>query len=241
LTGAAAAPILHRMRRRDLPLTLWPLLAGTTPGPGAAAGAPAADDCWFIFLETGRPTPDDAPAVAAMQRGHIDNFKRLFALQRLMAAGPLADPSRQKRGIVVVRAASHDELMAYFERDDYVREGYMRVNAVRARPRQPLHTEGIDDSRIEEVRIVLLGRPALAADAATAARRERLLQDLVERGTLGAWYTLADGPLAEVLLARGTDSAALEAALAPYPGRASGEVSLAIWRQWISPGVVGPR
>ena len=47
--------------------------------------------------------------------------------------------------------------------------------------------------------------------------------------------------MAEVLLARGTDTAALESALAPYPGLADGSVSLAVWRQWISPGVVGPR
>ena len=71
--------------------------------------------------------------------------------------------------------------------------------------------------------------------------RQRLLQALVDAGTLGAWYTLADGPVAEVLLARSTDSAALEAALAPYPGRADDSVDLAVWRQWISPGVVGPR
>ncbi|MBL8349117.1 MAG: hypothetical protein JNL87_02285 [Burkholderiaceae bacterium] len=230
------------MRRRDLAATLLALAPAALPWPAArAAGADRGADTWFVFLETGRPTPDDPPAVQAMQRGHIENFKRLFAAGQLQAAGPLLDPARTKRGIVVVRAASHDELIGYFQPDAYVREGYMRVNAVRALPRQPLNTEGIDDTRIEEVRIVLIARPAAPAGADTAGARQRLLQTLVDRGTIGAWYTLADGPLAEVLFARGTDSAGLEAALAPYPGLAGGDVGLAIWRQWISPGVVGPR
>lgn len=235
--------MLAGMHRRHLIPRLLAMLLATTPlhTVGAAEASTDTGDSWFIFLETGRATPDDPAAVQAMQRGHIANFKRLFAAGQLQAAGPLADPSRHKRGIVVVRAASLDALTAYFQADDYVREGYMRLNAQRARPRQPLHTEGIDATRIEEVRIVLVGRPSAPADADTAATRHRLLQGLVDAGTLGAWYTLADGPVAEVLLARSTDSAALEAALAPYPGLVDGSVSLAVWRQWISPGVVGPR
>ena len=222
------------MQRRTLCLAPLSLLAAC-----AAPPATPASDLWFIFLETGRPTPPDRAAVAAMQTGHIDNFKRLFGLGQLLAAGPLADPGRAKRGIVVVRADSLATLTGYFQPDAYVRDGYMQVNARRAVAHRPLHTEGIDASRIEEVRIVLIGRPA--GPDPSADRRSVLLRQLVDAGTLGAWYTLADGPVAEVLLARSTDSAALEAALAPYPGLADGSVSLAVWRQWLSPGVVGPR
>ena len=231
------------MQRRQVFVTLgWPMvlpLGLSLPATAPAAADPG--DCWFIFLETGRKTPDDPPAVAAMQRGHIANFKRLFALGRLLAAGPMADPAGLKRGIVVVRAGSMAELMGYFQPDDYVREGYMRVNAVPALARQPLHTEGIDATRVEEGRIVLIGRPDAAPDASSARAQQALLQALVDRGTVGAWYTLAAGPVAELLLARGTDTPALEAALAPYARLAGPDASLAIWRQWLSPGVVGPR
>jgi uncharacterized protein YciI len=184
----------------------------------------AADDLWFIFLEKGRPTPPDKDAVMAMQRGHIDNFKRLFALGRLFAAGPLADPSGFKRGIVTVRAASREELMGYFQPDDYVREGHMALNAVPASAYKALNTDGIDATRVEEVRIVLVPRSAPAPQAA--------LKALVDAGTVGAWYTLREGPLAEVLFARSTDTAALEAALAPHSSGAM------VWKQWLSPGVV---
>lgn len=230
------------MRRRQLSIALGvPLLAGALSALGGCA-APATDGpgLWFIFLETGRPTPDDRDAVMMMQRGHIDNFKRLFAEGKLLAAGPMADPSRSKRGLVVVRAASHAELMGYFQPDAYVREGYLQVNAVPALARRPVYTEGIDASRVEEIRIVLIGRPAAAPDAATAMTRQALLQGLVVRGSVGAWYTLQTGPVAEVLLARSTDTAGLEAALAPYAKPGSG-IGVQVWRQWISPGVVGPR
>lgn len=210
------------------------LATALTTGLARAADAPPIDaPSWFVFLETGRPTPADPPAVQAMQRGHIDNFKRLFALGQLQAAGPMADPARLKRGIVVLRAHSLADLQAYFQPDDYVREGYMTLNAVPATARQPLHTTGIDASKIEEVRIALLPRPEPDTQA---SQRLACLQARVAAGTVGAWYTLHEGPLAEVLLARGTDTTALEAALAPCNSPAP-----QVWRQWISPGVVGPR
>lgn len=53
------------------------------------------DNFWFIFLESGKKTPDDKALVGQMQRGHIDNFKRLFGEQKLFAAGPLQDTFAQ--------------------------------------------------------------------------------------------------------------------------------------------------
>lgn len=224
-------------RRLAITMTALPLIGML----GCASLAPADPDLWFVFLETGRKTPDDEAAVMAMQRGHIANFKRLFAEGKLLAAGPMADPQRIKRGLVVVRAESIDALRGYFQPDAYVREGYMTLNAVPALARRPVFTEGIDDSRVEELRIVLIGRPPAPPEPALARARQALLQGLVERGTLGAWYTLQTGPVAEVLLARTTDSAALESALAPYAAPGGDGARIQVWRQWISPGVVGPR
>ena len=160
--AADADAMLRRSFCHSLGLGPLALLSACASTPTMAPPG----DLWFAFLETGRPTPADKDAVAAMQRGHIENFKRLFAEGRLLAAGPLADPSRHKRGIVVLRGASLDELARYFQPDDYVREGYMTLNAHRAVAHTPLHTEGIDASRIEEARIVLIGRPTSTDPAA---------------------------------------------------------------------------
>ena len=193
---------------------------------------------WFVFLESGKQTPDDKEAVAKMQRGHIDNFKRLFAERKLFAAGPLRDPAKIKRGIVVVRAASVAELLSHFQPDEYVRDGYLTVNAVPATVNKALNTEGIDDTGIEEVRIIQIQRPALRPDAELGRRQRAFLQALLDKGTVGAWYTLESGPQADILFARTTDTAMLAEALAGYPEADSARTGILIWSQWLGKGVL---
>jgi uncharacterized protein YciI len=214
------------------------LVLALIPVPTPALASGDAKRFWFVFLESGKKTPDDKEAVAAMQRGHIDNFKRLFAEKKLFAAGPLRDPSRLKRGIVVARAASKAELLGYFQPDAYVRDGYMTANAVPAIVRKGLSAEGIDAEGVEEVRIVLLSRPSAKADLISGQAGEALLQSLLDKGTIGAWYTLEDGPVAEVLFARTTDDRMLEESLSPYPALAAKSATMNIWGQWLSKGVV---
>jgi uncharacterized protein YciI len=193
---------------------------------------------WFIFLETGKPTPDDKEAVAKMQAGHIQNFKRLFGEKKLFAAGPLRDPARKKRGIVVVKAESKAELLTYFQPDEYVREGYLIANAVRSVAHKPLNTEGIDPDGIEEERIVLITRPAKEPTRKEKRENNAFIQALVDKGTVGAWYTLEREDVAEVLFCRTTDTKALEDIFAQLPTVKGGKASALIWPQWLGKGVV---
>ena len=219
------------MRRRHLALAL------TLPWLSALAAEPVAGGDWyFIFLETGKPTPPDKEAVQKMQQGHLDNFVRLHAEGKLFAAGPMRDPAKLKRGIVVARAPSREALQAYFQPDEYVREGYMTVNATTAKANKALTTLAVNPGGIDEARIVLLGRDGASPEVQRA--RRAFLQRGVDDGRFGAWYTLESGPLAEVLFAKTTDSAALEAALADYPGVADKSVSLSVWGQWLGTGVL---
>ena len=116
------------------------ILAACAQTPEAAESK--ADNIWFIFLETGKKTPADKDIVGNMQRGHIDNFKRLHGEKKLFAAGPLQDPSTLKRGIVVVKAPTNEVLKTYFQPDAYVREGYMTLNAMPAVAHKALESEG---------------------------------------------------------------------------------------------------
>lgn len=61
---------------------------------------------------------------------------------------------------------------------------------------------------------------------------------LLDKGTLGAWYSLESGPSAEILFARTTDTAMLEAALSGYPGADSKPGIFSIWSQWLGKGVL---
>lgn len=211
-------------------------LAACMQAPEKKAATP--ENVWFIFLETGKRTPDDKALVEQMQRGHIDNFKRLFGEKKLFAAGPLQDPSGHKRGIVVVKAPSKEELVAYFQADDYVKGGYMALNAVPSIAHQALATEGIDASGIEEVRIIQILRTSTNANGGNTRANRAFLQSLVDKGVVGAWYSMEAGPVAEVLFSRTTDTRMLEDAFAQYPASKSGGATVAVWRQWLSKGVV---
>lgn len=209
----------------------------------ASAGAfpqDAADPrpTWFIFLETGKKTPDDKEAVTRMQRGHIANFEKLHGEKKLFAAGPLADPTRTKRGIVVVKANTREEYVSYFQADDYVREGHMTLNAQRATVHRALRSEGIDPSGIEEVRIVQITRPQTPLTAAQQTEDHAYLKGLLEKGAAGAWYTLEAGSNAEVLFCRSTDTAALTSLFAELPSVKTGKSNALIWPQYIGKGVV---
>lgn len=222
------------MRRRQLlatTLALLPLLKAHAAETGSAG------NWYFIFLETGKPTPPDKEAVQKMQKGHLDNFMRLHGEGKLFAAGPMRDPARVKRGIVVAKAPSREALQRYFDPDEYVSEGYMTVNAAVAQANKPLITLPTDPGVIEEARIVLIGRDDQASPAVQMQRRA-LLQQGVDSGRFGAWYSLASGSVAEVLFAKTTDSDALQAALAGYPGVADKTVSLDVWGQWLGKGVL---
>ncbi len=210
-------------------------LGGCSSPPVATPESPRT---WFIFLETGKKTPNDKDAVAAMQRGHIDNFKCLFAEKKLSAAGPLRDPSTLKRGIVIVDAKSREEMASYFQPDEYVREGYMTLNATPAVARRPLNTEGIDPSGVVEGRIILISRPAATPGARTDKATADFLQGLVDKRVAGAWYRLESGPISDILFAATKDTAMLETTFAAHPALVDKSATLSVWGQWLSRGVI---
>jgi len=185
------------MRLTRLALLLFALTLAAAPSRAQATADKR--PTWFIFLETGKQTPADKEAVQKMQAGHIQNFKRLFGEKKLFAAGPLQDPAGKKRGIVVVKAKSKAELLTYFQPDDYVREGYMVANAEQCVAHKPLNTAGIDPEGIEEERMVQITRPAKKPTRKEKRENDAFIQALVDKGTVGAWYTLESGNVAEVL------------------------------------------
>jgi len=201
------------------------------------ARAPSRDEMWFVFLESGKTGFSERTALEAMQRGHIANFQRLFGEKKLFAAGPLKDPSEFKRGIVIVRAASQQTLADYFQPDQYVREGFLKLNAAPALVNRALATDGIDSTGIEEGRIVQLMRGDKGLSTAEAAAQRAALQKLVDQGAFGAWYTLEAGPVAEVLFSRNRDDRALQSALATLPS-VKGGAAVAVWPQWFAKGVL---
>jgi uncharacterized protein YciI len=193
---------------------------------------------WFVFLERGKPTPEDKDAVAALQRKHLDTIRQLFDAHKMFGTGPLRDPTGSKRSMAVLRAASQQELQAYFEADAYVKQGYMTLNATPATAHKALNTGVRDPMDAEEVRIVQLTRGAVAATPVQEQAVLASLQTLQDQGKLGAWYSLHSGSVAHVLFVRSTDTQQLQTLLGGQPAVQAAGLNVLVWPQWLAKGVL---
>jgi len=169
-----------------------------------------------------------------MQDEHIGNFKKLFAEHKLLAAGPLRDPTEFRRGIVVLQVPSAEAVRQCFNADPYVQAGVMHLEVYRWNT----HAHGIDIKHVDpnliaENRILLLS----AGDNVGTGKWPRVARKLQgrEHGTLeGA------GQFREVRLYPGTQAESrLKAALDRDTAVKSGKVSYQLMPLWLAKGTLG--
>lgn len=97
----------------------------------ATAKEPKSNLFW-IFLKTGKSTEGvAAEKVESMQAEHIANFKRLASEGKLLTAGPMQDPEKMLRGMVIVKAENYAEIEEMFSPDPYVQAGYLKTETQR--------------------------------------------------------------------------------------------------------------
>lgn len=118
---------------------------------------------WFVFLvRADGPRPAQSGQLEAMQKAHIGNFERRYREGKLVTAGPVEDPAKHRRGIVVLAVGTRSDVMACFDHDPYIQNHIMRVEA----HRWPTPPKGFvmptDSTKMAEYRIVRisLGREA---------------------------------------------------------------------------------
>ncbi|RYG17648.1 hypothetical protein EON82_23615, partial [bacterium] len=119
------------------------------------------DAHWFIFLvRADGPRPKETAALQEMQKAHIGNLEKLYAEGKFVAAGPVNDPTKHRRGIVVAGAGTLKEVMACFEGDPYVENRIMRVEAHRWVTPPKGFTAPPDVAKMAEYRIARIALPA---------------------------------------------------------------------------------
>jgi len=110
---------------------------------------------WFVFLvRADGPRPKDTAKLQAMQDAHIGNLQKRYAEGKLAAAGPVSDPTKHRRGIVVLGVGSLKDVMACFETDPYVQGRLMRVEAHRWETPAKGFVAVASDAKMSEYRIV---------------------------------------------------------------------------------------
>lgn len=206
-------------------------------GPSAMPPKPT----FFAFLVTGKNPPKaTTEEIQDYQKKHIQNFQRLFGEGKLVTAGPMADPDKTKRGIVVLSVDKKEEIPALFTVDPYVAKGFMELQIHQLSVEfGKLNTDKIDPSGIVENRIVLFAATGgeIGRDAWKAHVRH--WSDKAESCGLAFLGRLSGGKdLVGVGLMRGTNDAAIDAAISGDPLVQSGAIKATKMPQWLSKGVL---
>lgn len=216
----------------------------------ASIGVPQARPSKKVFLMffvkgNGVP-PTDAKEAEAVAKTHFSNMGTQVDRGRLVAAGPLKDPTEVRRGITVLTLASREELAETFKEDQFVKRDIMRVEAAEWKVDAKKFNPKVDASTIVEHRLVLLatghGKSAVNEEMRKAHRR--YLSSLDKSLGLAVWGEVLPSDdksfqgLREALIFTSTDTPAIERALAADLFVQRGLLTVEIIPLWMSKGVV---
>ncbi len=142
---------------------------------------------YWVFLVTGKDAQGVPPTdLAQKQQAHLANFLRLAKAGDLFIAGPMSDPQKTLRGILVAAAKDPQTLSTYFDPDPYVKEGYMNLEANPIAELQGDLTVVLDPRGLEQWRIVVWDRTdkQLPADSPTLEAHRAYWNGLRDSGQL---------------------------------------------------------
>lgn len=104
------------------------LLLAALLGVSALVGAGEEPKCYFGFFMKGEgKVPADQEAVKKMQEDHLKNLTKVMLNNGGLAAGPLNDPTKERRGIVCFQATSVEDGLKNFADDPFVSNKIMSV------------------------------------------------------------------------------------------------------------------
>jgi len=219
------------------------LLAVTLAIAAAFAGSAPDKKVYFMYFMRGDGTrPTDPKELEAMQKAHIDNMGAQAKLGKLIAAGPLNDPGKERRGITVLHVDDEKQIPALFENDPYVKHNIMGIKAAKWDVDPKLFKPAVDPSSIVEHRLVLMRRGlGMQPENDEMVRAHRKFMDgLMKTHQLAVWgaVTGLDG-VREVLIFNGTDTDGIMNKLKEDAYVQKALMSPEILPLWMSKGVVG--
>lgn len=222
-------------------ILLLPVLALATMATSQSASPAKAEDTklfFGFFMKSDGKLPEDKDATTKLGQAHIGNLQKQFKEKKLIAAGPLQDPTKQRRGVVVLTVKDAKEIPGLFKEDPFVQ---MNVMTMDAKPwtadRKGINVEAIDPEAIEENRIVVVtAKRTLSAKERTEL--DRHVANLVKKG-IGGWV----GKPGEkgIYLFQGKEDDTLKATFAESPLAKSGRVEVEIFPLWMGKGTLTPR
>lgn len=113
---------------------------------------------YFGFFMKGDAAPSkDAAEQKTMLEGHLKNLTQIMLEHNGLAAGPLNDPTQQRRGIIAFQAKNIEDGKKHFEADPFVKKGIMTVQLMEWKVDPKLFTiKAADPNALAEYQLLLL-------------------------------------------------------------------------------------
>lgn len=212
--------------------TAWAGLSGAAP-----------KKVFFMFFVAGEgKRPTDQKELEAMQAAHIANMGAQAKLGKLVAAGPVADPTKIRRGITVLTVEDEKEIPGIFKNDPYVQHDIMRVVTSGWKVDAKLFNPAVDPSSIVEHRLVLMrrGKGMQPETEAMMKAHAVFLDGMMKTHNLAVWGPVHNlEGVREVLIFTGNDTEAIEKKLREDAYVQKALLEPEILPLWMSKGVVG--
>ncbi len=225
------------------PRTPWMLMASTLAAiwfPASVAcraQEPDSSNIYWVFLVSGKSSAgEERAAIEKMQAAHLENFGRLARAGSLLTAGPVADPERRLRGIVVLKAKSPDEFKTMFAPDPFIKNGFLQIEASEATFLKGKFAPKVTPDELEELRLVTISHveKQSAADGMTS-----IVKALSGETSLRlACQTDGESSLAGVLIFNKMPDEALNMLLSKLPPIAQGKLTAHPMPLYLSKGAV---
>lgn len=212
----------------------------------ATASTPVHDPViWLMFFMRGSvAAPKDEKVVATMMEGHLGNMRHQASLDHLLVAGPLQDPTKERRGITVVAARDLDEVKSFFKDDPFVKLGSMTVAAFPWKVDRSRFTSKVDPNALAPYRLVLIrrGKGMRPENDAMGKEHRATMDALTEAMKPGVWGEISHlDKVREVAIVTGDDTQKVMDAFANDPLVKAAILEVEVVPLWMSKGVILPK
>jgi hypothetical protein len=200
--------------------------------------APSMERFWWVFIERTKVEAKLSEEESKqMMQAHLGNFDRLHKLNKLQLAGPLRDPLKTRRGIVLLTVKTRKEVDESFKPDPFFQRGIFagQVIPMRADFGEILRNTGPDANDIEENRLVVFERAADSKDVRGHAGRDPI-RDGAAAGLAFHAKSTSDNSVQEIAIFKGKNDSGIEAWLATDPLLKSGALKATVYTQWLGKG-----
>lgn len=196
-----------------------------------------------FFVSGPNQAAGDPAELQKQQAEHIANLGRLAREGKLMMAGPLADPDRKLRGVIVLKGEkppkTKAEMDAIFGPDPFVQSGRLAFESVPWMTAEGRMNPTVNSSTIEEHTFVMLqkgeGKAAADAGAGHMAGLERMWKE----GLLAlSGPVVGSEKTAGLLVFYGADRTKIKAELDKDPLVKAGALTVRMMPIWLTKGAL---